>query len=162
MIKQIILLLILSLCCAPSLFAEQKVSAQDQMIGSTFKTLAKTFIATSDINVLKYDSIAKLSVMSEEKFQKRYAEVYPSLKRLPEHVKKEYAVSARMTRAQAIRDIRSLNRNKIYALIDSVPNEVIAAEFRRHLAKQGGEAPKGGISEQINRLWREATQNLRK
>ena len=153
MIRQIILLLILNLCFQNCLFAEEKASAQDRIIGSTFKTLAKAFVATVDINKLKKNNIDKLNKMDEGKFKKHYVKVYGVIKDLPDNLKARYLVAEDFTKEEAIKDIKSLDKKKLYEIIDSIPDTIIAQQFRQYLAKQADRIQKSNLAQQINKLW---------
>lgn len=142
------------------IFAEDKASPSEALIGSTFKILAKAFVATTDIEKIKKENIAKLNKMDEEKFRARYAEVYQVIKSLPPGLKAEYAISPEMTRQQAIKDIKSFNKQKLYLMIDSVPDTIIARQFRQYLSQQGQAAKGDNLIGQINRVWSRITAKV--
>lgn len=152
-VVRIFFLLIMLLWFTSISHAQQKVSVEDRIIGSTFKTLAKAFVVVVDINKLKKCNIGKLNKMSEDKFQKRYAEVYDVLKDLPVNLKVSYGINAQMTKEQVIKHIESLDEKKIYEIIDSVPDTVIANQFKLYLRKKKEGIQKSNIVEQINKFW---------
>jgi len=151
--KQIILALSLALCFQGLVLAEEKVGVEDRIIGSTFKTLAKAFVLAVDINKLKKNNINKLNKMSEEKFSKRYAKAYAIIKDLPPKLKESYGITEAMTKETAIRNTESLDKNKIYEIIDSIPDEVIAKQFKQYLSDVKEDIGKSSAVEQINKLW---------
>ncbi|MBI5873615.1 MAG: hypothetical protein HZB36_05675 [Candidatus Omnitrophica bacterium] len=104
----------------------------DKVIGTTFRGLARTFVAVTDIDKLRDRNVAKLEKMSDDKFSKKYANVYDILKDLPEDVKQQYAITPAMTRQQAIANMKNLNKKETYKLIDAVPNMVIANAFYKN------------------------------
>lgn len=152
-LKQIILILILSLCFQSFIFGEEKVGVGDKIVGSTFKTLAKAFVVTTDINKLKKNNIDKLNKMNEEKFKKRYAEVYKVIKDLPAKLKVSYGITKTITKEQIIKDIESLNKKNIYEIIDSIPDAIIAKQFKQYLSEKKQEIQKSNAVEQINKFW---------
>lgn len=154
MIRWFSLFLLFNLCFQSHLFAAQKINAVDKIVGSTFKTLAKAFVAASDINALKKNNIAKINKMTEEKFRKRYDKVYAVLKGFPDKLKADYGINQAMTKEQAIKSIELLDKDKAYTAIDFIPDEIIAAEFKRYLVVKGGQIQKSSLIKQINNLWR--------
>lgn len=150
---KIALSLIIILTISSHAFARQNVSVEDRIIGSTFKTLAKAFVAASDINRLKKDNIYKLSKMDNTKFQKRYAKVYPVIKELPEQLRMSYGISEYLGREEAIKDIESLDKLRLYEIIDAIPDTVIAAQFRQHLTRKKEEIQKINLVGQIKKIW---------
>lgn len=122
-------------------FAAEQVSLQDKAIGSTFKTLAKGFVAVADINKIKKDNISKIKELKPDKYKKRYAKVYEVIKELPSELKIKYGIIKEMPQEQLIKEIEALDKNKIYKLIDAIPNTFIAKEFSIYLNenKQGSQ-----------------------
>lgn len=149
----LILLLATDLCSQSCILAQDKVNTEDRIIGLTFKALAKAFVAIVDINKLKKSNIDKMMKMKEDKFNSKYAKVYEVIKDLPSELKAGYAVTEHMTKEQAIRNIKSLDKKKIYAMIDSIPDVIIAREFRQYLSKKKQEIQKNNVVGQINRFW---------
>lgn len=148
-----ILLLVAGLCFQSCIFAQENVSIEDKIIGSTFKTLAKAFAAMTDINKLKKNNIDRLNKMDEEKFRRRYAKVYEVIKDLPPKLKASFRVTEHMTKEQVIKNIESFDKNKIYETIDSIPDTIIAKEFKQYLREKKQEIQKSNVVEQINNFW---------
>lgn len=155
-----ILLLVLGLCFQNSIFAQEKVRLEDRIIGSTFKALAKAFVVVMDFNKFKADNISKLSKMDEEKFQKRYAKVYLVVKELPFQIRIRYRISEQMTRGEVIRDIESLNKKQVYESIDSIPDTIIAKQFKQYLNEKKQKPQKSNIVGQINQLWNKILEKI--
>lgn len=153
MLKQIALILILSLCFQSFIFAAEKANLVDKIIGSTFKTLAKAFVLSADMNKLKKNNIDILNKMSEEKFKKRYSGVYKVLKDLPPKLKVEYGITETMSKEQAIKNTESLNKKKIYEIIDSIPDAIIAQQFKQYLNQKKQAIQKSNVVEQIKKFW---------
>lgn len=160
MLKQISLLLILTLCFEGLVFAQGQTSVEDKIIGSIFKVLAKTFVAVGDINKIKKDNIEVLSKMKEEKFNKRYAQVYNDIKDLPIELKVRYGIGEAMTKKQAIRNIEALDRQTIYEGIDSIPDTFIAHQFKQYLSEKKEEIQKSYVVEQINKFWKNIIEKV--
>jgi len=159
-VKQFILLLILNLCFQSFVFAEGKVSAEDRIAGSTFKTLAKAFVAITDVNKLKKNNIDRLNKMNEEKFKKRYAGVYQVIKDLPAELKVSYGITEAMTKEQVIKNIESLDKKKIYEMIDSIPDAIITNQFKQYLGEKKQEIQKSNLVEQINGFWNKILEKV--
>jgi hypothetical protein len=152
MTKKIILLLFVIFCCVASSYA-QKPSADEAIIGSTFKALAKAFAGMADLDQLKLNNVVKVKKMDEEKFRKRYAKVYPILMDLPQDIRAKYKIEEGMTKEQAVRNILILDQQKINAIIDAVPDRVIAAQFKLYLNKKAQDLQKINLAVEINKLW---------
>ncbi len=153
-------LLGLSLFIPNIAFAENQPALQDRIISSTFKSLAKAFVAVADIDKIKRDGIAKVNKMSDEKFRKKYSKVYGVIKDLPAGLKASYGITPEMTRDQAIKNMHSLDKQKIYAVIDLIPDSFIADQFRRYLAEKKEEMQKSNLIQQINRIWSRIIQKI--
>ena len=132
---------------------ERKPAVSDKIISSTFKSLAKGFVAVADIRQLKKNNIAKIDKMSPEKFNKHYGRAYEGLKDMPLNLREEYKVTADMSKEQVIKDIESLNKSKMYQIIDSIPDTVIADQFRQYLEKTKQEVQKSNVVAEIHKLW---------
>lgn len=158
----LILLLVAGLYLQGNIFAQEKVSVEDKIIGSTFKSLAKAYVATADMEKLKKENIAKINKMDEEKFNRRYAKVYNAVKDLPENLKKEYKITEDKSREQAIKDIQSLDKKQIYKALDAVPDTIIANNFKRYLNEKKEELQKTNLAQQINKVWDKITQKAKK
>lgn len=143
----------LSLTLEGRVFAQDKLGLDDRIIASTFKGLAKAFVASSDIKKLKKDGIAKLEKMDEEKFKARYRKVFAVIKNLPPMLRLQYGITENLPPQQAIVNIRLLDKNRIYEAIDAVPDAVIAAEFKRYLYQKEQGVKNSPTIESINKLW---------
>lgn len=151
--RRALLLLVTALSFQSLLFAEEKSRIEDKIIGSTFKTLAKAFVVTVDINKLKQVNIDKIKRIDEEKFRKRYIALYRVVKDLPFPLKASYKITEHMTKEQAEQIIDSLDKQKIYRIIDAVPDRIIVDQFRQYLGSAKQKLQRTNIVEQINKLW---------
>ena len=153
-----LLFFLLVLCFQKPVFADNTPGWEVATIGITFKTMAKSYIAVSDINKLKKNGIDKLIKISDEKFKKQYAEVYPSLVELPQPIKTKYGFSEKMTKKQAIKSLASLDKKQVYEIIESVPNSAIAEQFNRYYSGQS--KPAGSLTSRISELWKKLILSL--
>lgn len=134
-------------------FAQEKSSMEDRIIGSTFKALAKALTVTVDVNKLKEANINKLAGMEEEKFKKRYAKVYAAIKELPPGLKVRYGITEQMTKERVIEDIKSLDKKNINEAIDSIPDRVIAKQFKQYISEKRQLLANSDVVGQINECW---------
>jgi hypothetical protein len=153
-------MLLLSLSLTGPLCAAENVSAEARVVGSTFKTLAKAYVATADIAQLKAKNIKRIEGMKDEWFDLKYTEVYRVIKALPAQVRTKYGITEDMTKAQAVRVIQSLDKNKIYDIIDKIPDPVIAEEFNRQL--KDDEEQGGNLMSKINKVWDKIVAGINK
>ncbi len=156
------LLLILGLFPQNRLAAQETAGVSDKIIGSTFKTMAKAYVAVADVNKLKKDNVEKISGMEESKFERRYAKAYVNMKDLPDNLKSKYGITERMTKAQAIKSIEKLDKKNIGLAIDCIPDAVIARQFKEYLRGEKHEAQKGDIIQRINALWNRMVEKISK
>jgi len=152
--------LLVSVCCCGSLWAAENDGMDVRVIGATFKTLAKGYVATADIERLKAGKIARIEKMKKEWFAAKYAEVYPLLSELPPRLKTKYGVTEGMTKTRAEEIIRGLDRKKMYEIIDNVPDRLVAEQFREQLRKDGQAG--GTLQDKIGRIWSKAVAALGK
>jgi len=126
--------------------------ASDAIIGSTFKTLAKAFIATADIDKLKQINVYKLAKKDDAKFRTQYAKIYLVLKQCPAIVSK-YGLTEDLTKKQAIEKLKSLNKEDMYWALKSVPNRVIADEFRKYILDEKQALKNSNVVEKVKQVW---------
>lgn len=159
----VLILLIVGLSSNTFIFAQQKsTTLEDKIISLTFKTLVKAYVATADINKLKQKGIDKINKMDERKFKERYSKIYDALRDLPKNLKLEYKVTEYKSKGEAIEDIKSLYKTKIYKAIDAIPDTIIADNFRQYLVEKKEELQKSNLAEQINRLWNKIIEKVEK
>lgn len=148
---------ILAFLLLPAFFsyAADKEPLSDRLIAAAFKSLARGFTAVADLEKLKQANIKRLEKMAEAKFQRQYAKVYPLLNQLPAEIKAEYAVKENMPKGQAIANVKALNKEKVYRLIDAVPDGLIAQQFRLHLVSLKDKAGSGAMAllRQVRAVW---------
>ncbi|MDP2922334.1 MAG: hypothetical protein Q8O30_01250 [Candidatus Omnitrophota bacterium] len=159
---KIILLLMIALLYQSFVLAKEKVSTEERIIGSTFKGLAKAFAAVADIKKIKEYNINKLKKMNDSKFKARQPKIYEAIKDLPQHIKTTYGVKEDMTKEQVIKNIESLDKQKIYAIIDSVPDPLITRLFKDYLRKLGQDIKNSNMVEQVQESWNKIIRKAQK
>jgi len=143
---------------------QEKEKLKVKVIGVTFKVLAKVYTASTDIEKLKAKNIQAINTMSDEKFRKRYDGYYNLFKKLPQRYIDEYKLTEDMSKQQVVKGIRSLDKHKIYQIINAIPNATIAESFSAYLrskkeAEAGGKKS-GGLMTHINNVWKDALENI--
>lgn len=146
-------ILMFSLFLAHPAYAKDKTTMQDKIIGSTFKAAAKGFVAVADLDKVKQDNIYKINKMEEDKFRRRYAEIHKAIEGLPQEIKSVYGISENMTKEEVIKDIKCLDKDKIYKIIDAVPDKVIAGQFRQYISRKKSEIQNSNLAGQVNNVW---------
>lgn len=159
---KISLLLIIGTCLPNFIYAQENISMADKIIAITFKSLAKAYATTVNIDKLKEDSIDKIKKMNDDKFKRRYSQVYEALKDLPPFLMVKYGIAKDMTKEQAIRNIKSVDKKKIYEIIDSIPNKVISDQFKECLNKNKQEIQKSNIVKQVNKIWDKMMKKIKR
>ncbi len=150
---KISLLLMIGTCLPNFIYAQENISMSDKIIVITFKSLAKAYAATANIEKLKKDSIDKIKKMNDDKFKRRYGQVYETLKDLPPFLMVKYGITKDMTKEQAIGNIKSVDKKKIYEIIDSIPDKAISDQFKQYLNKNKQGIQRNNIIEQVNKMW---------
>lgn len=159
-ILQAVLFSCLNLYNQPLIFAQDKPSPQDKIIGTSFKILANGFVKAVDIEKVKYDNIAKLKKMDEDKFKRRYAKVYADLGGLPQEFLISYGLKEQMTKEACIRIIASLDKQAMHKIINAVPDEFIASCFREYLRSKKQDIQNSTIARQISVFWNKLTAKI--
>lgn len=124
----------------------------DNVIGSTFKTLAKVFAAGADIEKIKSENILRLEKISEDKFRRQYAKIYAVLKECSS-LREAYGFNEFTAKETVIENIKVLDKKKISQIIDQVPNSVIASQFKEYLRGLKEELRQNNLFAQINQTW---------
>ncbi len=130
----------------------------DRAIAATIKTLAKAFVQTVDLEKFKAKHIRSLSKMTEEKFQKRYVEIYDVVKDIPAELRIKYGVTEHLDRTEAIRDIGHLDKTDLAQIIDGIPDQVVIKYVKIYIRKNVDQAKDQIFLQQIDSLWKKITQ----
>jgi len=152
-ITKVLALAVFILIFPSSVFADSNTGTQDKLIGSAFKVLARGFVAVTDMDKLKEENARKIEKMDEGKFHKRYAKIYKVIKGLPLAVRSTYGISENMSKEDAIMNIKLMDKDKAYEVIDAVPDKLIADEFRAYLRNKKEQVKNSNIVVQINGFW---------
>jgi hypothetical protein len=158
----LILTLVIGLFFQGCVFAQEKAKAQDKIIGSMFKGLAKAYVAVTDLDKLKKNNIEELNQMDMESFKYRYANIYEVIRDWPLALKSSYKVAEQMTKEQAIKNIEAIDKGKIYEMIDVTSDAAIVAKFKKYLNVEGQEMQKNSLPEKINKVWNKILGKLNK
>jgi hypothetical protein len=152
-----------SVCIAVGLFCTGAYAQtfQDRLISSTFKTLAKAYINTADLNALKNNTIASLQPLDNESFHKRYPYTLQVIDDSPV-LTKQYGLRSDMSARQAISFIRPLDKKKIAAVIDAVPDGVVAHHVREYLSQKAAPLKTKSIVDQVKVVWGDIQKRLDK
>ncbi len=149
------------------LFASGQAAAAEpdlrvKMISGALKGMANAFIASGDIEKQRSIALRELEGMNEEKFRKGYAEAYPFIERLPDNLKSKYGINGSLTLEQVKGKIRSLKKEDIYELINSVPDEVVAQEFDRYWNEASQKMKSVNLPQQIQQVWKEFSTEVQR
>jgi len=130
----------------------------DYTIAGTIKTLAKIFVRTVDLEKVKARQIKALSKMKEAKFQKRYAEVYNVLKDLPPGLLAHEGITEHMTKQEAIKEIRRIDKPDLIDSIDKIPDHVIVKYVKEWLRRKPHQSKDKTFLQQTDSLWKKFIQ----
>lgn len=116
------------------------VTSKDTVFAFIFKILAKAYISTADIEVLKKENINKINKMDEEGFHWLYLDFYEHISKVS-FINVNYGLNEDISKEEAVSKIKLLDKQKLYAIIDSLPNEIIISEFKRYLSNNNRQVP---------------------
>ena len=125
------LALIFSVVFSTGAYAQGNPTLTETVIGMTFRTVMRVFIMASNIDKLRNNNIAKVKAMDEDAFIAKRDRVYDLVKDLPDNIKKDYAISGRMTREEVVKAIAKLDKRRLQAIIDALPDKALARMFRK-------------------------------
>ena len=138
--------------------AENVADPGDYAIAGTIKTLAKIFVQTMGLEKFKARQIKALSKMKEAKFQKRYTEIYNVLKDLPPELLTHYGITEHMTKQEAIKEIRHIDKSDLVEIIDKIPDQVIVKHVKSYLQQKAYQLKDKTFLQQIDSLWKKFIQ----
>ncbi|NTV28984.1 MAG: hypothetical protein HGA80_02765 [Candidatus Omnitrophica bacterium] len=157
-------MLTLSLFCLAALtatvLAADGPTAQERLVGGTFKNLARAYVATANIADLKAKNIQRIESMHAEWFRLRYAEVYEVAGSLPQPVREKYGIKQFMTRADAVSVIEKLDKKALYEMIDKLPEQVIAQKFFAEMEKKNADGKPKNILDSVRGTWDSLVRHL--
>ncbi len=135
---------------APASASTQDVMS-DVIIGITFKTFARAFLLTVDLEQIKRNAINKITDMDEGKFKRKYAKIRDVIKEYPD-IMSRYGFSANLDKAEVIKKIQSLNKDKANEILNGMPDYTIGKQFRIYLSERGGGVSNTNMAGQINKF----------
>ena len=130
-IKIILLLPIIFLFQNPA--SLQGATIGEKVTGKTIKAVVRLAVATTNVEKVKKRLIYKLGLISDEEFRKRYARFYQVIKDLPRDLKATYNVTPYMTRGQMIKNVKSMDKKKIYKIIGRLSDKTVTELFKEYL-----------------------------
>lgn len=153
--NKILVFFFLSILFPNLLYAQEKndkLNIQDQFVVSSLKTLVKTYLACTKLDKVKTDVAANIGKMSDKKLTYNYDQFYSLIGEL----KSRFGFIEDMKREEIVKNINSLDSEKINKLIDSVPDRKIVAMFKEYSVKNEGKS----LSEKIQIIWSKVQKQL--
>jgi hypothetical protein len=142
--------------CQTKAFAQ---TVQERLISSTFKTLAKTYISAADFSALKKNTLARLEPLDNDSFHEKYPRALKLIDDAPA-LRKQFGLHSDMSVEQAIVFIRSLDKKKVFNVIDAIPDQAVA----RHVAQDFSSATQSvnskNVADQVAAVWRDLQDRL--
>lgn len=142
--------------------AEDANILEVKIIGSTFKSLAKAYVAITDLESLRRENITKLNRTEDAKFRSKYTKVYDLVRELPKSVKNTYRISDNIRKDQIIQKLETWDKRDICLLIDSIPDEIIAKYFKEYLKENKSAISGKNIFEQVRDFWQKMLSKISK
>jgi hypothetical protein len=156
-VGSIVAILILGLVILTGSFslgmAAGEPGVEAKIVGPAFKTLAKAYVATANLKEVRSKSVARVESMREDHFRKRYAQVYAVLNKLPVKLLIKYGVTQSLSKDQAVVLIRGLEKKDLYEIVDAVPDEVIAQEFRKTFENDDLQGSASSLMVRVKETW---------
>jgi hypothetical protein len=134
---KIVLLLAVILFFQSPVYAEA-ATVKQKVVGKTIKIVARIAVATTNIEKTKKRLVNKLRLMGDKQFRTQYAKFYELIKDMPQDIKIIYKVTPAMTREQMIENIESVDKKKIYKIINSIPDKTVAELFKEYRREYHG------------------------
>jgi hypothetical protein len=131
---------------------QRATAAEDAVIAALLKTFASAYVTAVDIKKLKEKQISRLELMKEDDFQAEYERVFAVIRQCPQF-KKKFGLYEGMSREELIARIISFDRKQICDIINSIPDNVLAGQFREYLSETGEGGSKTGITQQVTSVW---------
>ena len=103
------------------------------VVGKTIKTVVRLAVATRNIEKVKKRLVDKLNLIDEEDFSRRYTKFYELIKELPPDIKATYKVTPHMSREQMIKNVKSVDKKKIYGIISRIPDKTVTELFKEYI-----------------------------
>lgn len=123
--------------------AAQRSSLSARAAGMICRGLSKSFIAASDIEKMKKDAARKIAAMDTGRYRRYYADIYEHTEGW-EYLARAYNVRKDMPKDEALAIIRRLDKEKLYTLIATLPDDVVVRAYRRYTRLFGVQGEKTG------------------
>jgi len=98
--------------------------------------------------------------MEDERFRAYYAKSFAVISEFPQEVKIKYGINENMKRRDAIKKLGKWDKKKVCQIIDSIPEGVIAKQFKEYIRKKDPEVKKGNLLSQVKGFWGKVKGNL--
>jgi hypothetical protein len=148
-------------CAAGAPGTEEKTGFGDRVISSSIKLMAKTYVMTTDLEKLKRKHITQMRQMDDEEFYVRYANTLGVIDESAP-LRKICGIGGNLDRAGWEKLVAGLDKNKLYKMIDAVPDEVIAARFRRFMARRMEAMKNMDLTKRIQYAWNSLVGRIEK
>lgn len=136
--------------------ADKGAEFRDLIIASAVKSALKAYIAAEDIEKLK----KRAANLSDVEFSRKYAKAYSRIIKDSPVLAYQCRFSANMTKEQVLSKTRSWNKDKLYSIIDSLPNPVVSGFFRSYVGSKVEVAGQTHIVSFANNLVKKLSQGL--
>lgn len=153
----LLFIFVILICSQNALYAQDRASVMDHAVAVTFKTLAKGYVATVDLEKIKKNQIAHLNKMNDEKFKKHFQKVSLVLKSLPSEFRIKYGLKDSMTKEDITEKISRLDKKDINQMIDDVPDAFIVFQFKQYLGSLKEDFEQSNVIQKIHEFWDKIT-----
>jgi hypothetical protein len=126
----------------------QQIAPEDKVISSTIKTLAKVYVASRDISSLA----ASVEDMSDDVYSRQISRFNRILSLCPQ-LGVSFGITTDMPRDLLVEKIKRWDKQKMYSLIDSIPDSVIASEVKGYLSRRQKPGDNSNLVLQITKAW---------
>lgn len=133
---------------------------RELFISTSIKSIAKAYIAVTDLDKLKQTNINKIRKMEDREFRVKYTKIYIDLKDMPKNVKDAYGLSDTMDKTTAIKKIESVEKKDLYIIIDSIPDIYIVRHFDDYLAERKLDMRRSFSKREIKRFWQDIKKKI--
>jgi hypothetical protein len=159
--NRILVIMVIFTALACRLFAQEKASYEDKIIGATCRGLFAIFLSVNDFDKLKADGLAKIKKMGDAKFKSKYTKVYPIIKDLPPELVQKYNIREEFTREDALYNMGLMDKKEVFRIIDVIPDQFFAKKIKEYFTKDKN-IPLRNPEEDINNLWNSVLQKKNK
>lgn len=112
----------------------QKKGLGSEFIAATFKVMAKAAVYVADMDKLKESARKRVSGMDEAGFSIFYLDFTEHLRGC-DRIISDFGLKPGLTKKEALEKIGGLDKDKLYKMIDALPQETITRELYRYSHK---------------------------